>query len=58
MLTTKEAAEILGVNRSRVRQLILAGRLKAEKFGRDWLINESDLDGVRDRKSGRPQKGD
>ncbi len=40
MLTTNEAAEILGVSISRVRQLLLDGELKGEHHGRDWLIDE------------------
>ncbi len=55
-ITTKQAAKKLGINDSRVRQLILAGRLPAEKAGRDWLIKESDLKEVADRKPGRPRK--
>ena len=39
MLTTKQAAQILGLNASRVRQLILSGELPAEKIGRDHAIN-------------------
>jgi excisionase family DNA binding protein len=35
---TKELAKLGGVNPSRIRQLLLAGRLKGEKFGRDWRI--------------------
>jgi len=42
-LTTIQAAKALNVNDSRVRQLILAGRLPAQKFGRDWLIQKKDL---------------
>lgn len=53
-LTTKEAAEILNVSMARVRQLVLAGRLPAEKFGRDLLIHEKDLALVAVRKPGRP----
>lgn len=41
---------------SRVRQLVLEGRLPAEKFGRDLVIKESDLKRVEDRKPGRPPK--
>jgi excisionase family DNA binding protein len=55
-LTTQQAAEKLGVTVSRVRQLVLAGRLPAEKFGRDLVIKESDLKFVEDRKPGRPPK--
>ena len=55
-LTTKEAAERLGVSAARVRQMVLGGRLPAEKFGRDLMIKESDLSLVEDRKPGRPPK--
>jgi len=53
-ITTTQAAHILGVNQSRVRQLILAGRLPAQKIGRDWMIEEKSLDSLKNRKSGRP----
>lgn len=57
LLTTSEAAEILGVTRWRISQLIQSGKLKAEKFGQIYLIKESDLDAVSVRpKAGRPPK--
>jgi len=55
LLTTKDAARRLGVSDARVRALILAGRLPAEKFGRAHLIREQDLELVRDRRPGRPR---
>lgn len=55
-MTTKEAAKKLKVNPSRVRQLILAGRLPAQKIGRDLFIREWDLLKVKNRKPGRPKK--
>ena len=56
-LTTKEAAERLGVIPARVRQLILEGLLPAQKFGRDLMIKESDLELVKNRRGrGRPRK--
>jgi len=54
LLTTAQAAERLGVGPDRVLKLIRAGRLPATKLGRDWLIEEADLERVRDRKVGRP----
>lgn len=54
ILNTKEASEILKVDTSRVRRLILCGRLPAQKIGRDWAILEKDLKLVADRKPGRP----
>jgi excisionase family DNA binding protein len=56
LLTTKIAATMLHVNDSRVRQLILSGRLPATKIGRDWIIKEKDLKKVENRKHGRPRK--
>lgn len=53
-ITTYQAAEELGVGVSRIRQLILRGRLPAVKQGRDWMIARADLDLIRDRKPGRP----
>lgn len=43
MLTTRQAAEALGVNDSRVRQLARAGTLPATRLGSDWLIRRGDL---------------
>lgn len=54
MLTTKEVAVRLGVTPVRVCALITAGRLPAERFGRAYMIKESDLKLVQDRKPGRP----
>lgn len=58
LLTTKEVAERLGVSVRRVHALIQDARLPAQKFGRDYLINEKDLKLVGDRKPGRPRKID
>ena len=46
MLTTNQAAEKLGVSRRRVIALIAAGRLPAEKYGRDWMIRSEGLEAV------------
>jgi hypothetical protein len=61
MLTTSEAAEILGVKPSSVRVwLSEEGPPRfpnARKFGRDWQIPASDLEGIpKGRKRGRPKK--
>ncbi len=55
-LTSKQAAERLGVTPARVRQMVLGGTLPAEKFGRDLVIKSSDLALVADRPLGRPPK--
>lgn len=56
LITTKDAAEKLRVSTRRVQAMITTGRLPATKFGRDYLINDSDLELVKDRKAGRPPK--
>lgn len=56
LLTTKDAAELLGVTVTRVQAMIKAERLPAEKMGRDYFIKEVDLKLVVDRKPGRPPK--
>jgi hypothetical protein len=43
------------VTDARVRAMILAGRLPAQKFGRAHIIREVDLKLVKDRKPGRPR---
>lgn len=56
LLTAAQAAERLGVNASRVRALIAAGRLDAQKLGRDWVIPGYALEAVAERKPGRPAR--
>jgi excisionase family DNA binding protein len=56
LLTTPEVADRLGITVTRVQQMIAAGRLPAEKMGRDYFIKEDDLKLVENRKAGRPPK--
>lgn len=56
LLTTKQAAEKLGVTPGRVRQMIVDGHLPATKMGRDNFIKEADLKLVEKRKVGRPSR--
>lgn len=58
MLTTAEAAAILGISRQRILALIHLGTLKAEKFGRDWQIDEESVTAYQHtaRKAGRPKQ--
>jgi excisionase family DNA binding protein len=44
LVTTKEAAQILGVTPVRVRQLIKEKRLAAEKHGRDHLLQDREVE--------------
>ena len=55
-ITTKEAAKRLGVSERRIRQLLQAGKFRALKVGRDWIIASSSLTEVKVYgKAGRPQ---
>ena len=57
--TTNGAAKYLGVTASRVRQFIMENRLRSVKFGRDHLIEESELKEFAlhgKKKRGRPEK--
>lgn len=59
MPTTKEAAQRLGLKTTgAVRQFILDGRLKGEKRGRDWWIEEEELErfSILPRKVGKPKR--
>ncbi len=57
LLTTKDAAEKLGVSVRRVRALITEGKLKAHQLGREYAIEEGALNSVQTYgKSGRPAK--
>ncbi len=55
-MTTREAAENLGVTDSRIRQLIAEKRLPAQKFGHVNMIDKKDLELVKNTKRGRPPK--
>jgi excisionase family DNA binding protein len=57
-LTTTQTAERLNVSQARVRQMIIDGVIKADKFGRDNVISEAEIKRVEklDRKAGRPKK--
>ncbi len=55
MLTTRQAADLLGVSPRRVRALIESGKLPARRVGRDWTVKRGDLDAL-ERKVGRPRR--
>jgi excisionase family DNA binding protein len=59
LITTSEAAKIIGVKPSRVRQYHLAGRLVGERMkgGRDLLFDRKEVERFAklDRPPGRPK---
>lgn len=42
-LTTTEAGRLLGVTATRVRQFIAAGRIRADRIGRDYVLTKGDV---------------
>lgn len=58
MLTTTQAATVLGLEPRTVSKFIRRGVLKAEKFGRDWMIAEAEIERYQSerKKAGRPRK--
>ena len=57
LLSVRQVADELGVTPPRVRQLIYAGRLKAQKVGPILVIRAEDFEAFRGipRRSGRPR---
>jgi len=45
-LTSAEVAQALGFSHDYVRKLILQGKIKAEKLGRNWIINIKNIDKI------------
>ncbi len=57
LLTTREAAALLGIAPESVRRQINRGRLAGTKHGRDYFISHAEvLRYQRQRKVGRPAK--
>lgn len=50
-LTAKQAAEILGVSASRVRQMVLDGTLKADRFGQNLAVDPESVEAAKARKT-------
>lgn len=55
-ISTADAAQVLGISRQRVLQLIKDERLKAERFANVYMIRRADLSAVEERPLGRPPK--
>ena len=44
LISLAEASEIYGLNRNYLRNLILKGRLKAQKFGHIWATTPANVE--------------
>ncbi|MFC2027930.1 helix-turn-helix domain-containing protein [Chloroflexota bacterium] len=49
-ITSKEVAEKLGMSHSHMRLLLRQGEIQGIKIGRDWLIEDDNIDYKRKRK--------
>jgi excisionase family DNA binding protein len=58
MISSRQAADKLGVTQRRIVALIKGGRLPAQRLGREWMIDEKSLRLVANRKPGRPVTSD
>lgn len=58
LLTTKQAAAVLGIAARTVKDYCSDGVLKCTKLGRDWVIDERDLATFQQERKprGRPRK--
>jgi excisionase family DNA binding protein len=54
-LSIAEAARRINVSRQRLAVLVKQGRIPARKFGKQYLIRAVDLNGIAERKAGRPK---
>jgi excisionase family DNA binding protein len=55
LVGTTKAAELLGVSRNRVRQLVASGQLPAERIGRTFVIRLRDIEAFAAAPPGRPR---
>lgn len=55
VMTTKEAAEILGLAPESVARLVRVGTLKGERFGRAWMVYRSSVDAYLEQNADKPK---
>lgn len=53
IMTTVEAAELLGIDRASVARLIRNGTLRAERFGRAWMVYRESVEDFLKRTQGK-----
>jgi excisionase family DNA binding protein len=58
VVSVKQAAEITGLHPETIREYLRAGRIKAQRIGRVYVIDERDIRAflAKPRKPGRPRK--
>ena len=54
--TTKQAAKVLGLSDSRIRQMVIAGEIDHRYFGRMLVITEKGIKQAKNRIDGRSSR--
>jgi excisionase family DNA binding protein len=54
VLTAQQVAKRLQISDARVRQLVLTGKLRAQRFGRQLAFREEDVEAFQPGRPGRP----
>lgn len=52
-MSTKQAAEFLGVTEFTILRLIKRASIKAEKFGSSWMIDRESVEAYKERNEGK-----
>ena len=53
IITTKQAAQILGMTQENVARLLRIGRLEGTRLGRDWAVYRSSVEDYREQTEGK-----
>ena len=53
VMTTKEAAKILGLAPESVARLLRVGVLEGERFGRDWMVYRESVENYLEQNKGK-----
>ena len=56
VISTKEAAKILGLSQDHVRRLLEQGKLKGKRIGNSWVVLELNYQRKRKPKTSRKEK--
>jgi hypothetical protein len=56
MFTVNLASKILGLDPSHVRRLLISGKIRGKKWGRDWMVLELNYHRKRKIGGGRKKK--
>lgn len=57
-VTSSEAATLLGFSADHVRKLIRTGKIKAERIGRNWIIDKRNLEKIHRRRFVKPKENE